>query len=142
MHNHQYDLTLSFAGEDRVIARQLASALVAHNVKVFYDAYEQGALWGKDLYVDLSDVYSTKARYCVMLLSKYYAAKLWTNHERRAAQERAFREHEEYILPLRLYDSPIPGILATTGYLDLRAIGTDKVIELLIGKLQSTTSRQ
>ncbi len=49
-----------------------------------------------------------------MFLSRNYAAKLWTNHEREAAQARAFRENEEYILPIRLDDTEIPGILQTT----------------------------
>ena len=30
-----------------------------------------------------------------MFLSKEYANKLWTNHERKSAQERAFKEKKE-----------------------------------------------
>jgi hypothetical protein len=67
-------------------------------------------LFGKNLYTHLSDVYQNQARYCVMFLSKHYAKKAWTNHEREAAQARAFREHEEYILPVRLDDTEIPGM--------------------------------
>ncbi len=117
MQQYPYDVALSFAGEDRIYAEALADALVRHGIEVFYDKYEKNTLWGKDLYTYLSDLYQHKARFCVMFLSQHYAAKLWTNHERQAAQARAFREHEEYILPIRLDNTQIPGLLPTIGYL-------------------------
>src|SRR5216684_644847 len=116
--SYPYDVALSFAGEDRSYADALAEALHQRGLTVFYDKYEKANLWGKNLYTYLSDVYQNKARYCVMFLSRNYAAKLWTNHEREAAQARAFRENEEYILPMRLDDTEIPGFLQTTGYLN------------------------
>src|SRR5438876_472911 len=100
-----YDIAISFSGEDRPVADRLASLLVTRGVNVFYDEYEKADLWGKDLYSHLSGVYRTEAKYCLMLLSEHYAKKQWTNHERRAAQARAFAESTEYILPLRLDDA-------------------------------------
>jgi hypothetical protein len=86
-----YDVVLSFAGEDRSHAERLAEELRKKGVKVFYDKYEQAILWGKDLYAYLSDIYQNKAKFCVMFCSRHYAEKLWTNHERQAAQARAIR---------------------------------------------------
>ncbi|MNC80189.1 hypothetical protein D3C75_1328950 [compost metagenome] len=43
---------------------------------------------------------------------------MWTNHERESAQARSFVEKVEYILPIRLDDTEIPGIRSTTGYID------------------------
>ena len=63
---------------------------------------ERVDLWGKDLYAHLTDLYENRARFCIMLVSQYYAAKLWTIQERRAMQARAFSEQREYILPVRL----------------------------------------
>ncbi len=116
-HQYPYDVALSYAGEDRVYAEALADVLRQHGVRVFYDKYEELTLWGKNLYDHFSDLYQHKARYCVMFLSQHYAAKLWTNHERQAAQARAFKEREDYILPVRLDDTEIPGILPTVNYL-------------------------
>lgn len=115
--SYDYDVALSFAGEDREYAETLAHTLKERGVQVFYDRYEKTTLWGKNLYDHLSNLYQNKARYCVMFLSKHYAAKLWTNHERQAAQARAFKEHEEYILPIRLDNTEVPGILSTVDYL-------------------------
>lgn len=133
-----YDIALSFAGEDRAIARQLAGMLRQADFRVFYDEYQKAELWGKDLYVHLSEVYRNKAKYCVMFISQHYSKKLWTNHERKAAQERSFRESREYILPLRLDDTELPGILDTTGYVDLRETRIEEVFEVLSQKLKAT----
>lgn len=130
-----YDVALSFAGEDRIHAEALASLLKKKGVRVFYDKYEEADLWGKDLYTHLVAVYTTKARYCVTILSQHYARKLWTNHERKAAQARAFTESKEYILPIKIDDTPIPGILNTMGYIDLRHTTIANVVELLLKKL-------
>jgi hypothetical protein len=131
----EYDVAISFAGEDRSYAEQIAEMLRNSQVRVFYDMYEQAILWGKDLYVHLNDVYGKKARYCIVLLSSHYARKLWTNHERQSAQARAFQQQEEYILPVKLDDTSIPGIHPTTGYIDLRQITIERLVELLLEKL-------
>lgn len=131
----KYDIAISFAGEDRSVAKQLASGLRKKGVKIFYDEYEQSNLWGKDLYQHLSEVYSKKARYCLVLISEHYVRKNWTQHELRSAQERAFNENKEYILPIRLDDTKAPGIHSTIGYLDLRSMGIDGIINATLQKL-------
>lgn len=130
-----YDVALSFAGEDRAYVARVAELLTAAQVKVFYDAYEQVTLWGKDLYAHLSDVYQHRARYTVLFASKHYGEKVWTNHERRSAQSRAISERQEYILPARFDDSEIPGVLPTTGYIDLRTTTPEELSELILAKL-------
>lgn len=133
----QYDVALSFAGEDREHARKIAGLIRSNNFSVFYDEYEQATLWGKNLYTHLSDLYTNKARFCLMFISSFYAQKLWTKREREAAQARAFAENVEYILPLRLDDTVVPGIEATTGYMDLRTTSHEEVVKLLVSKLRA-----
>jgi hypothetical protein len=130
-----YDIAFSFAGEDRAIVEQLASKLTEDGVRVFYDAYEKAALWGKDLYQHLQVVYRDRARYCVVIVSGAYARKLWTRHELKQAQSRAFKEHSEYILPVRLDDTEIPGLNSTTGYIDLRQHTIDELQKVILQKL-------
>jgi len=57
-------------------------------------------------------------KFVVMFISHHYAEKVWTNHERQAAQSRALTERGEFILPVRFDDTPIEGLLPTVGYLD------------------------
>lgn len=133
----EYDVVVSFAGEDRLSVERFVSLLKVAGLKVFYDTDEQGALWGKDLYEHLDDVYKHKARFCVMFISERYAKKRWTNHERKSAQERAFNENREYILPVRFDDTDIPGIRGTVGYVDLRQMTIEKVASLAIEKVRA-----
>lgn len=131
---YAFDVALSFAGEDRSKAEELADALIADGLRVFYDRYEQAQLWGKDLYQHLQVVYTEKAKFCVIFASEAYARKLWTKHELKQAQARAFREQREYLLPLRLDDTKIPGVPETTGYIDLRTTSIEDVAVMLAAK--------
>ena len=130
-----WDVALSFAGEDRSYVETVAEQLTARGVSVFYDKYEQADLWGKDLYVHLTEVYKTKAQYTLMFISRHYKDKVWTNHERRAAQSRALEESHECILPARFDDTEIPGILPTVGYIDLRRNSPVQIAILILQKL-------
>jgi len=109
--------------------------LTQNKVKAFYDAYEEADLWGKDLYVHLHEVYSKQARYCVIFCSKSYASKLWTSHERRAAQERAFvSTNAEYILPVKIDQTDIPGLPATVGHVSI-SVGPEQLCQIILKKL-------
>jgi GTPase SAR1 family protein len=134
---YKYQVVLSFAGEDRTYAEKLAKLLKERAISVFYDLYEQADLWGKDLYQHLQSVYRDKAQYCVIFLSQAYAQKLWTRHELKQAQARAFREHKEYILPVRIDNTEIPGINETIGYIDLNSTLVEEIAKLLVEKLSA-----
>lgn len=71
----------------------------------------------------------------IMFVSRHYRDKLWTNHERRAAQARAFSDASDYILPARFDDTDIPGLLSTTGYIDLRHHSPAEVAILVASKM-------
>jgi hypothetical protein len=137
----EYDVAVSFAGEDRATAERFAKLLKAEGFSVFYDFWNKADLWGRNLYAHLAEVYSKKARFCVMFLSAAYAKKAWTRHEMQAAQERAFRENEAYILPVRLDDTAIPGIGETVAYLDLRRESVEEVAQIAAEKIRGARSR-
>jgi hypothetical protein len=132
---YEYDIALSFAGEDRPYVEAVAQGLADAGVKVFYDQYESTTLWGKDLYTHLRDVYSKRARFTLLFSSEHYAKKVWTNHERESAQARALAERSEYILPARFDDSEIPGLLSTIGYIDLRVVRPPELVQKILEKL-------
>src|SRR4051794_17192036 len=105
----EYDVALSYAGQDRPVVEDVAEALRTRDCVVYYDRKMQADMWGKDLYQHLADVYLNKARYCVVFISQYYEQERWPRHELRAAQARAFRDRSEYILPIRIDGTEIPG---------------------------------
>jgi hypothetical protein len=65
-----YDVALSFAGEDRPFVEGIADTLTECDVRVFYDEYFADRLWGKDLYQHLQEIYRDKARFCVVFVSR------------------------------------------------------------------------
>lgn len=134
----EYDVALSFAGENRDYVEEVAKMLKKRKIKVFYDLFEEANLWGKNLYEYLSEIYQNKAYYTVIFISKFYNKKLWTNHERVAMQARAFKEHREYILPARFDDTEIPGILNTVGYINL----VDRTPVELAGLIDAKVKRE
>jgi TIR domain len=132
----EFDVALSFAGENRRVVKKLATMLVQAGADVFYDEYKQATLWGKDLYQHLQDIYQNRARYCVVFVSKNYIKKHWAKHELKNAQARAFASHREYILPLRMDSTVLPGLPATVGYLDLKKHDLEEIAVLLLEKLR------
>ncbi|WP_414463643.1 TIR domain-containing protein [Hyphomicrobium sp. DY-1] len=112
-----YQVALSFAGEQRAYVREVARHLVARGVAVFYDEFEATNLWGKDGVEYFHKVFTKDARHAVMFISEAYVAKKWTRHERRSALSRAISADDEYLLPVRFDDTPLPGIPDTLQYL-------------------------
>jgi hypothetical protein len=133
---YDFDIAVSFAGEDRDLVQQYCAILSSNKLKVFYDKYEQIGLWGANLYDKFDEIYRTKALFCVIFISKHYAAKVWTNHERKSAQARALQENREYVLSVRLDDTDIPSIPPTIGYEDLRKISVEKLAEMTVQKVR------
>jgi len=132
---HEYEVVLSFAGEDRAYVEQVANILRVNHVSVFYDGYEEATLWGKNLTEHLHSVYSGPSRYCVMFISRHYAEKVWPNHERRSAFEKAIQTKTEYILPARFDDTVIPGLYTSTVYVDLKTKTPHQLAMLILQKL-------
>ena len=116
----EYDVALSFASQDRSDADEFFRLLQEKDMSVFLDEYRPGDPWDKDVLDHLVNLYSRKARYCVLLISRHYPLKSWTADERNAARERSFRDPDEYILPVRLDDSEVPGMREEAGARDLR----------------------
>ncbi len=104
---------------------------------MFYDAFEDVKLWGKDLAERLHEIYSKEGKYCVVFVSRQYAEKVWPTAERRAALERQVAQKGEYILPARFDNTELPGLPSTIAYIDLRRLSprgfADKVMRKVSG---------
>jgi hypothetical protein len=132
----EYDVALSFAPEDRSTADTCAELLKSHGISVFMDEYASAAAWGKDAVDHLVNLFSRKARYCVLFISQYYPLDTWTEATRTDARERALRDADEYILPLQLDDRQVPGLTQAAGYTDLREHPMPEVVARLVQKLE------
>lgn len=133
----EYEVAVSFAEEDRAVAEEFADLLSSKKIKVLLDEYKasEAPLWGKDPLDHLVNIYARKARYCVLFISQHYPLKRWTEEERTSAQERAFRDANQYILPIRLDDAEVQGMNETPAYRDLRQDSMESLVNWLEGKL-------
>jgi hypothetical protein len=132
-----FDVAISFAGTERPLAESLAEFLRAAGYAVFYDNFYPEQLWGKNLPVFFDETFRKRARFCVMFVSKEYRDRIWTNLEARSAQARALEEKgNEYILPIRVDDTELEGLLPTVGYVPISA-GIERIGEVLVKKLQA-----
>lgn len=136
-----YDVCLSFAGEQRDYVELIATELKRAGLDVFYDEDEDIApkLWGRDLGEYLDYVYRKGSRFCLMFISADYAKKAWTTHERRSALARVIEEGGDYVLPARFDDTDLPGLRPTTGYVDLRQIAPQTLVEFVLKKLSKSS---
>jgi hypothetical protein len=134
-------VAFSFAGEQREIVRRLAEE-VEHRLgrsTVFYDDWYLAGLAGHDADTKLHDIYRSRCELVVVCVSKEYGEKVWTSHEHRAVRERYFvartSAEKDAVLPVRVGDGDVEGILATTIAPDLRRMPFEETVELIVGRL-------
>lgn len=132
---HKYNVALSYAGEDRSYVEIIAKELKSRNIKVFYDEFEETLLWGKDLFVYLDEIFKERAAFCVMFISEMYTKKAWCNLELSSAMHRQYRD-VEYILPVCLDQTSVPGITDRYGYLQAKEYSPVQLAEVIINKLR------
>ncbi len=100
-----YDVAISFAREDRSVAREIAKLLRNEGISVFFDEHASAELWGRDLYEHLRKMYK-ESRLCIVLISKNYSKSSWTHSELRNLLAHAMRRPSFSILPIHLSDEP------------------------------------
>ncbi len=131
----EFDVALSFAGEQRDYVRAVASELSKHGVSYFFDEENEEHLWGKDLAAELQRIYMTASNVVVMFVSEAYANKSWPRHERQSALSRAIESRREYVLPVRFDDTSLPGLNPSMSYLQLQGRSPAKLAENIMRKL-------
>jgi hypothetical protein len=134
-----YDVAFSFAGEDRQVVEPVADRLKQANVSVFYDREKTAEMWGRNLDEYFADVFLNRARFCVMFVSHAYAEKMWARLERRSAMARAMKQKDAYILPIKLDDAELEGLLPTVHYISFSEHGEQGIVDLILEKLYQGT---
>jgi hypothetical protein len=135
--NFKYDVSISFAGEDRKIAEKISKELIKKGVKVFYDQNHKYKLWGKKLSTYFQDIYGPESKFVIILISKYYPIRDWTDFEFSIVKKEAKNRKTEYILPVRLDNTKILGIHEDIAYLDYKNEGIQGIVEGILEKLSN-----
>ena len=131
----QYEVALSFAGEQREYVEQVAKTLQGWGIVVFYDGFEKVPLWGKHGTEEFNEVFERRAALAVMFISKEYVEKAWPRHERQSILSRAVRERGGYVLPVRFDNTSVPGLPADLIYLNAEDHAPAELAAMIAKKL-------
>lgn len=100
----KYDFALSFAGSDRVIAEQISEKLIEEEIAVFYDKNEQARILASNVEEYLAPIYSSEARYIIVLLGKDYPNRIWTKFE---SEQFKGRFGDNAVIPVWFSNNPM-----------------------------------
>ncbi|MCY4114486.1 MAG: TIR domain-containing protein [Chloroflexi bacterium] len=132
---NEYEIALSFAGEQRCYVKQVAQSIQSRGVSVFYDEFEKVELWGKHAAEEFQQVYERRANVVVMFISRHYVDKAWPRHERRSILSRAVQESREFILPVQFDDTEVPGLPGDIFYLRAEEFLPAEIAAMALEKL-------
>ncbi|MDT7784061.1 MAG: hypothetical protein QOF58_2480 [Pseudonocardiales bacterium] len=135
MAEYEFDVAPSFAEDDRERVLPIVRRVKELGVNVFYDEDQVVEMWGLDLVEYLADVFGKRVRFVLMFASQHYVGHKWARHQRKSAQARALEQQSEYVLPIKLDDTDVPGLLPTTGFLDLRVHTPEVIAQAVVQKL-------
>lgn len=138
----EHDVAISYAGEDRAIARQIAEALTKRGLSVFYDQFFKSDLWGKKLSKWFKSKYGKASRFVLVLISHNYSIKDWTDFEFSTAKAEESKRKSEFILPVRLDGTKIPGLPSDKVYLDFTKDGINGIADCLFDKVRKATGER
>jgi hypothetical protein len=106
----RFHVAFSYASDDADYVGRVTAAL-PEEIKVFdYRTRDAKTLtWGHDLKKQLVEIYKNSALFCVVFMSKAYAANHWTQVEREVAS-RAVKDKPGYVLPVLLDATQVAGM--------------------------------
>lgn len=140
----RFQVAFSFAGEQRELVRAIAGAVeVRLGVgSVFLDEWYEYYLAGDDADLKLQTIYAERCALAVVCVSARYGGKPWTRAEHAAIRARIMQARtaedpraRDGVLPIRVGDGEVPGILFNTIVPDVRARPAEQTAELIVERL-------
>ena len=102
-----FDFAISFAGENRVLARTIATQLETLDCAVFFDELYEANYLGQTWHKSFKDIFGERSRFVVCLLDKFHLEKIWPTFERETFLPRVA---DAAVMPIFLDDTPVPGM--------------------------------
>jgi hypothetical protein len=102
-----FDYAISFAGENRSIARSIADQLEILDCSVFFDELFEANYLGKAWHKKFMEIFGEQSRFVICLLDKHHLEKIWPTFERECFIPRI---PEAAVIPIYLDKTFFPGI--------------------------------
>jgi Uncharacterized protein containing a TIR (Toll-Interleukin 1-resistance) domain len=138
-------VAFSFAGEQRDLVRSIAEAVEKRLGRgtVFFDEWFEYYLAGSASDTKLQEIYGAQSELVIVCVSERYGGKPWTLAEHDAIRARNMqlrtskdKKDADRILPLRVGDGDVAGILFNTICPDVRQRPVDHTAELIVNRLR------
>lgn len=103
----EFDFAVSFAGENRELAREVAQQLTLLDAHVFFDEHFEANFLGGAWSAQFERIFRRDSRLVVCLLDQHYRDKIWPTFERECFLPRV---PDGDVIPIFLDDTPFVGI--------------------------------
>jgi hypothetical protein len=142
--SERFLVAFSLAGEQREFVRPIAEAveqLLGLGTVFFYEWYE-GHLAATDRDLVLKEIYGSRSEVVVMCPSADYGAKGWTLAEWESIRARHMKLREpgdgaaDRLLPMRVADGDVPGLLENTIWVDARQRTPGYLADLVLHRVR------
>lgn len=100
--DYEFDFAISFAGENRELARSIASQMELLDCSVFFDELYENNYLGKAWRKTFQEIFKQRSRLVVCLLDEHHSNKIWPIFERECF---APRIADEAVIPIFLDDT-------------------------------------
>lgn len=104
--SYKYDVAISFAEEDLPVAEKIARELKTKRISYYLYTENIAIHWGENIFKISYDTYSCQSKYVLLLISKTYIQKKWSNIERQITESVSSRI-PAHILPVSIDDTPM-----------------------------------
>lgn len=144
--DYEFDFAISFAGENRELAREIYEQLSTLDAHVFYDEQFEANFLGGAWSTQFERIFSHDSRLVICLLDENYRTKIWPTFERECFLPRVPNGD---VIPIYLDSSTFPGIpkdiigisFANKGAsTDIQSEVTDEIAFKLIDRLASEST--
>src|ERR1700751_624985 len=141
----KFQVAFSLAGEQRDLVRTIAEAVETKLAQetVFLDEWFEHFLAGHEADLRLQKIYGDQAELVVVCVSAPYGDKPWTRAEHEAIRARLMKTRSSQeerdklrILPIRVGDGEVEGILSNTTAPDVRDRPAIETAELILARLR------
>jgi hypothetical protein len=143
--DYEFDFAVSFAGENRDLARCISENLEILDSGVFFDELFEDNFLGKAWSKQFQSIFAEQCRLVVCVLDKHYAAKIWPTFEKECFTPRV---PDGEVIPIFLDDTHFVGIPSDINGIkfiydpadpDWKAKVVDEIVFPLMARLSSIT---
>jgi hypothetical protein len=103
----EFEIAISFAGENRKLAKYIAEQFELIDVTVFYDELYESNYLGKAWSKEFERIFLTDSNFVLCLLDSHHKDKIWPTFERDCFKKRV---PDEEVIPVYLDDTIFVGI--------------------------------